>query len=110
MKTKKLAQIARIMRSHHLTIEDLEKFIAHRAEFKALKASPQKDNRFDVLCLVGSKPQRVPFNYRHIGIPLGIFPFKDDPRYIELDETEGKKHSGFLMWSFVKSLITSDLF
>ena len=50
-------------------------------------------DEFDVLCLINGRQKRVPFSHRHLGEPIGIFPFKDEPEYIELDEIENKKHN-----------------
>ncbi len=49
-------------------------------------------DEFDVLCEVDGEKVRLPFSKRYFGNPIGIFPFKNDPRYLELKEIEGKKH------------------
>ena len=50
-------------------------------------------DEFDLLCLVNGHKARVPFSSRHMGEPIGIFPFKNSREYIELDEQENKRHS-----------------
>lgn len=50
-------------------------------------------DEFDVLCVVNDHKERLPFIKRYLGEPIGIFPFKADSRYIELSETEDKKHT-----------------
>lgn len=65
-----------------------------------VKTSPKKQspkirisNEFDLLCLVGNQKVRLPFEKRGMGTPIGIFPFKHKPEYLELDEVENKKHT-----------------
>lgn len=50
-------------------------------------------DRFDLLCVVEGHNVRLPFSKRHLGKPIGIFPFKNEPEYLELDEVENKKHT-----------------
>lgn len=46
-----------------------------------------------MLCVVEGHNVRLPFSKRHLGKPIGIFPFKNEPEYLELDEVENKKHT-----------------
>lgn len=50
-------------------------------------------DEFDVLCVVDSLKVRLPFSKRYLGKPIGIFPFKNEPEYLELDEVENKKRT-----------------
>ncbi len=50
-------------------------------------------DEFDLLCLIDGHKARVPFSSRHLGEPIGIFPFKNSREYIELDEQENKRHT-----------------
>ncbi|MBQ8480999.1 MAG: hypothetical protein IJ532_00495 [Alphaproteobacteria bacterium] len=53
----------------------------------------EQGDEFDVLCEVNGQKQRLPFSKRNLGKPIGIFPFKNSPKYLELDEVEDKKHT-----------------
>lgn len=64
-----------------------------KADLKASENRPQFGNEFDVLCEVEGRKVRLPFAKRNSGKLIGIFPFKDEPEYLELDEVEGKKHT-----------------
>ena len=44
--------------------------------------------RFDLLCEVNCRPQRLSFIEGRHQHPIGIFPFKGDSTYFELEETE----------------------
>lgn len=57
------------------------------------KSNLDECDEFDVLCEVDSQKVRLPFSKRHLGKPIGIFPFKKDSGYIEFDEVENKKHT-----------------
>lgn len=59
---------------------------------KALEENSSLGNNFDILCLINNEKFRVPFEQRHIGIPIGVFPFADSADYIELTEYPNKKH------------------
>lgn len=56
-----------------------------------MKNSKEREN-FDVLCLIKGKKKRLPFKDRGDHSVIGIFPFSDEPAYIELEETENKAH------------------
>lgn len=93
MKTKKekqLAQIYKIMRQNGLTVNDVEQYFLQHQNSHCLE---KLSDEFDLLCLIGGQKERVAFSQRHLGTPIGIFPFKDEPEYIELKEVEGKKHT-----------------
>lgn len=93
MKTKKeklLAQIYKILRQNGLTVKDVEKYVARHQNSRH---SLEPQNEFDILCLIDGKKERVAFSLRHLGQPLGIFPFDGEPEYIELDEVKNKKHT-----------------
>lgn len=70
-----------------------------KADTQAFKENPfnnpdlEEFDEFDVLCLVDGKKVRLPFSKRHLGKPIGIFPFSNEPIYLELDEVENKKHT-----------------
>ena len=64
-----------------------------RADLKTSENGSQFGDEFDVLCEVEGRKVRLPFSKRNSGKVLGIFPFKDEPEYLELDEVEGKKHT-----------------
>ena len=73
---------------------DAQKLEAALKEFKAKHLEkPAVGNAFDVLCEVNGQNVRLPFSKRYIGKPVGIFPFKCEPEYLELDEVENKKHT-----------------
>lgn len=61
-----------------------------------LQAVPVKESslgdEFDLLCEVDGQRVRLPFSKR-TGKLIGIFPFKNEPEYLELDEVENKKHT-----------------
>ena len=50
-------------------------------------------DEFDVLCEIDGRKVRLPFSQRNSGQVIGIFPFKEEPEYLELDEVENKKHT-----------------
>lgn len=88
MKTKKertLAQICRLMRRDGLTINDIKQYAQNHQE--------ELDDEFDLLCLIDGQMERVAFSLRHLGTPIGIFPFPVSMEYIELDEVENKRHT-----------------
>lgn len=66
------------------------------ADIKAFKKKHLNESElpdvFDVLCEVDGKKVRLPFSKRHLGKPIGIFPFAG-PEYLELDEVPDKKHT-----------------
>ena len=45
-----------------------------------------------ICCEVNGQKVRLPFSKRHLGKPIGIFPFAG-PEYLELEEQENKKHT-----------------
>ena len=80
-----LEQIYQMMRGSGLTVNDVKNFYLQHQEDLA--------DEFDLLCLLDGQLKRLPFSLRHLGKPIGIFPFPTDPEYIELDEAEHKKHT-----------------
>ncbi len=67
-----------------------------KADLRAIKtehSESELDDEFDVLCEIKGRKVRLPFSQRNSGQVIGIFPFKDEPEYIELDEVEHKKHT-----------------
>jgi hypothetical protein len=53
-----------------------------------------KMSNFDLLFVYDDvKMRRLPFHFCRFLEPVGIFPFADDNRYIELSECENKKHT-----------------
>ena len=84
-KEKTLAQIYKMMRRDGLTVNDVKQYVSkHQADIA---------DEYDLLSLIDGKMERVPFSLRHLGKPIGIFPFPNEPEYIELDEVESKKHT-----------------
>ena len=84
-KEKALAQICKLMRQEGLDINDVRQYAQqHREEL---------EDEFDLLCLIDGRMERVSFSFRHLGKPIGIFPFPVGKEYIELDEVENKKHT-----------------
>ena len=83
-KEKSLAHIYKIMRREGLSLEDVKNYVLKQ---------PSSFNEFDLLCLINGEKKRVPFSDRHKGEPIGIFPFKHEPEYIELKEVDNKKHT-----------------
>lgn len=77
------------------SVSDIQQLEADIAAFRRKHLSKTElGDEFDVLCEVEEgKKVRLPFSKRHLGKPIGIFPFKKDARYIELDEVENKKHT-----------------
>ena len=55
---------------------------------RPIKKHMQNMLPFDLLCEVNCRPQRLSFIEGRRQHPMGIFPFKDDPTYFELEETE----------------------
>ncbi len=53
-----------------------------------VKKHMQNMLRFDLLCEVNCRPQRLSFIEGRHQHPIGIFPFKGDSTYFELEETE----------------------
>jgi len=74
-------------------VKQLEADIQAFKEKHLNKSNLDECDEFDVLCLVDGKKTRLPFSKRHLGNPIGIFPFKDDPEYLELEEVGNKKHT-----------------
>ena len=73
------------MRRDGLTVNDVKRYVSkHQADIA---------DEYDLLSLIDGKMERVPFSLRHLGAPIGIFPFPGDPLYIELNEAENKKHT-----------------
>ena len=72
---------------------------APQTQKEEAKSSPKKAktiriaNEFDLLCIVDNQKVRLPFGKRGLGTPIGIFPFKHKPEYLELDEVENKRHT-----------------
>ena len=59
-----------------------------------MESNKRKPNAFDLLYVYDDdKMVRLPFSFRHLLKPIGIFPFAEDNRYIELEECENKKHT-----------------
>lgn len=75
------------------SIPDVKQLEADIKAFKEKYLNKSNLDEFDVLCVVDSQKVRLPFSKRNLGKPIGIFPFKDDPEYLELDEVENKKHT-----------------
>ena len=50
-------------------------------------------DEFDLICLIDGKKVRVPCSSRRLGKPLAVFPFKNEPEYIELVEHWGVTHA-----------------
>lgn len=90
IKNKKLAQIYEIMRQNGLSTDDVLQYVQLRMMHKNLS---KPISEFDLLCEVDGKKVRLPFEKRHLGKPIAIFPFPDEPEYIELDEVEHKKRA-----------------
>jgi len=90
IKNKKLAQIYKIMRQNGLSTDDVLQYVQLRMMHKSLLKSTSE---FDLLCEVDGKKVRLPFEKRHLGKPIAIFPFPNEPEYIELDEVEHKKRT-----------------
>lgn len=88
-KEKALAQIYAIMRQNELDADDVRHYVLQNPEDYN---TPKIGDEFDLLCLIEGQEKRVLFSQRHLGKPLGIFPFKNKPEYIELDELKDKKH------------------
>ncbi len=84
-KAKALAQIFNLMRTTGLTVNDVKQY--------AKKHQNELADEYDLLCMIDGRLERVPFSLRHLGKPIGIFPFPTAPEYIELDEMENKKHT-----------------
>lgn len=96
MKTKKekiLARIDRIMRRSGLTADDLKAYAAHTTLPFDTPKGDDSDCDFDLLCKVNGQKVRIPFSLRHQEEPLAIFPFKNEPEYIELTEYHNLTHA-----------------
>ena len=93
-KTRILALINRIMRWFGLTTDDLKAYAEQHAP-SSLSDAPKvnEDDDFDLLCTVNGAKVRIPFSLRQMGQPIAIFPFKDEPEYIELMEYHGVTHA-----------------
>lgn len=50
-------------------------------------------NEFDVLCEINGQKLRLSFDKRKSGKVIALFPFKNEPEYIELAEYPDKKHT-----------------
>ncbi|MBR1605541.1 MAG: hypothetical protein IJ660_05500, partial [Alphaproteobacteria bacterium] len=74
-------------------IRQLEADIQSFKEKHLNKSNLDEYDEFDVLCVVDGQKVRLPFSKRALGQPIGIFPFKDEPEYLELEEVENKKHT-----------------
>lgn len=74
-------------------VKQLEEDIKAFKEKHLNKSNLDECDEFDVLCEVDGQKMRLPFSKRHLGKPIGIFPFKDEPEYLELKEVENKKHT-----------------
>lgn len=76
------------------SVPDIQQLEADIAAFRRKHLNKTElGDEFDVLCEVDDKKVRLPFSKRHLGKPIGIFPFKNEPEYLELDEVENKKHT-----------------
>ena len=74
-------------------VKQLEADIEAFKEKHLNKSNLDECDEFDVLCEVDGQKVRLPFSKRYSGNPIGIFPFKDEPDYLELAEVENKKHT-----------------
>ena len=92
-KQKLLARIHKFMRKHKISLGDLICYLSSREPDEQTTDYPIFDNEYDVLCIIDGKKMRLPFHTGRLFSPIGIFPFAQDNRYIELDEQEGKKHT-----------------
>lgn len=93
-KTKILARIDRVMRRFGLTTEDLRAYAEqHASSLASDTPKASEDAGFDLLCKVNGQKVRVPFSSRNMGEPIAVFPFKDEPEYIELTEYHGVTHA-----------------
>jgi len=93
-KTRILAHIYRIMRWFGLTAEDIKTYAAQREQSSSSEKPKVNENEaFDLLCIVNGAKVRLSFSLRHMGEPIGIFPFKDEPEYLELIEYHGTTHA-----------------
>ena len=83
-KQKHLAHILKIMRRNHLTLDEVTAYVRNRLipreewEIKLV--------RFDLLCEITGKKERLPFYLGMNLMPIGIFPFEDNDIYLELSE------------------------
>lgn len=81
------------MRAHNLSTDGVKRYCQERLTAKSASTSTvSSSDEFDLLCLINSQKKRVPFSQRE-GVLLAVFPFQDEPEYIELDETDNKKHT-----------------
>ncbi|MBR3662267.1 MAG: hypothetical protein IKN67_03180 [Alphaproteobacteria bacterium] len=75
------------------SIPDVKHLEADIKAFKKKHLNKTKlGDEFDLLCEVNGQKVRLPFSKRHLGKPIGIFPFAG-PEYLELEEQENKKHT-----------------
>ena len=76
---KALEKIVKIMRENNLAIDDVAGF-----------ARKQKEQlfEFDLLCLVNDGYVRLPFAQGISKNPQGLYPIKNDGRYLKFEETE----------------------
>ena len=78
------------------SIPDVQQLEADIQAFKGKhlnRSNLDEYNEFNVLCDVDGQKVRLPFSKRFLGKPIGIFPFKYSPFYIELEELENKRHT-----------------
>ena len=78
-KEKALMKIVKIMKSNNLTIEAVVDFVG-KQNYQLLE--------FDLLCSVNGVLTRLSFVEGKDKNPCGLYPFKNDNRYLEFKETE----------------------
>lgn len=94
MNEKILKKIAHLMKKHHLTTDEVIAFLqsSTAAVSQELSAPLNSDNlelcQFDLLCSVGWNMKRVPWQEGVYNNPRGLFPFKDDNRYLALQNVD----------------------
>jgi hypothetical protein len=92
-KVKISALINQVRQKSGLTTDNLKSYTAKHSTLSDTPKDDVDDDAFDLLCLVNAQKVRVPFSLRNIGEPIAIFPFKDEPDYIELQQYNGVTHA-----------------
>lgn len=78
-KEKALNEIVKIMQNNNLTLDEVADFLCKQKGVLS---------EFDLLCLVNNNYARLPFAEGIGKNPQGLYPIKNDNRYLELTETE----------------------